>query len=94
MSNHLNRRISRFMRAPLAKLPAMVEKANVNDMMSMARAMESDTQRMVFTGEYVHHRACGQNHASALKLARAKIVKVRRVLGYAYPKEGLASVSF
>lgn len=79
----------------LVKLPP-VEWERETGKLSNEKRRELETecneisQRLILLGSYGFH-SCESTHEQAVKLAMSQLVKVRRALGYAYPKAGVFS---
>jgi len=43
-------------------------------------------QGVAFAARYADMRDCGQSHKAAIKLAEQTLARLRRALGYTYPK--------
>ncbi len=86
MTPILERTLRRIVKAPLVKWPALVAKLSSEDAVAISRALEEDAQRGLLLSEYMCFRASGTGHPSAHERAYAKLAKVRKALGYAYPK--------
>lgn len=88
------RLLTRILRAPLAKWPEMITALDLIDRDTLSHYGESDIERLTMLSAYMWLRNGTDDHKTALKYARAKTIKVRRALGYAYPKQGLAQVNW
>ncbi len=86
-------RLKKLLKAPLVKWPALVKDIPQLDCLEIARTMEGQIQVSVLLAEYLS-LASTMEHEAARKVASKKLIKVRRALGYAYPKEGLAEVTW
>lgn len=64
------------------------------DLARFSTVLRDEAQRAILLSEYLGVRSYGTDHAKAVKLAQAKLVKVRKALGFSYPKDGLATVKF
>lgn len=82
---HFNRCVAPYMKAPCAdweKISRRLAKTNGR----AATNAGYDSQNFALVSAYLSARNMGQSHAAAGKHAYSILVKVRRALGYAYPK--------
>lgn len=91
--NKTSRTFARFMRAPLVKWPAMAARLPEPQRLELSRAASDTIQRLSLLGEYAETLG-GNDHAYALTKAQRLCAKVRKALGYSYPKQGLPSVNW
>lgn len=94
MTTTNERALRRLLRAPLVKWPTMAAKLDGSTQMEIARALESDAERAVLLSEYLESLSYGAGHTAAQRLAARKVKRVRKALGYTYPDQGLAAVSW
>jgi len=94
MKSPADKSLDKMFRAPLVKWPALAESIASSNKTSIALAAENDAERLVLLAEYLGALANRQTHSGAVKHAQKRVAKVRKALGYSYPKQGLAGVSF
>lgn len=94
MTSSNQRRLSRLVRSALVRWPDAAARLDSGSQMEIARAAESDAERLILLGAYLSALANGAAHNTAQKRAARAVAKVRRAMGYAYPKQGLAGVSW
>lgn len=80
--------ISRLFKAAPVKWEKMADKLDPSTQHTVGHAIEGDIERQTFLATYLSARSYGQDHAKAVKVARKKVVAVRRALGYTYPDQG------
>jgi hypothetical protein len=51
--------------------------------------LDSQATRRVLLSGYIFARVNGQNHSQSVRAANRKLVKIRRAIGYSYPKAGM-----
>jgi len=86
---NLGRTLKSLTKLPPVKWDRRVSSLSSTDQLELNRAVESDAQRLILLGEYLSSRSNGQDHAGAVKRANARVVKVRRAMGFTYPERGL-----
>jgi len=57
-----------------------------NDRVTLAKDLSVLAQGVAFAARYADMRDCGQSHKAAIKLAEQTLARLRRALGYTYPK--------
>lgn len=92
MSNPTDKTLTRILRSPLVKWPELVGKLTQSQRLELSRAASGDIERLVLLGEYAETH--DQGHLYARDKARRLTVKVRKALGFSYPKQGLAQVNW
>lgn len=93
MKTKTDRILARFMRAPLVDWPKMADRLTKTDshaLIEASRLADAQLQRLALFAEYADIRGCANTHALAFKHAQRRVAKVRKALGYSYPKSGLA----
>lgn len=80
--------IDKVLKSPIAEWPLLL--GNVKDLQGAEQELSALIQRATLLEAYLSHRwntGCGdQGHAASAKRANKTVVGVRRVLGFAYPK--------
>lgn len=99
MKTKTDRILARFMRAPLVDWPRMADRLTKSNghnpaLIEASRLANDQLQRLALFAEYADIRGCANTHALALKHAQKRVAKVRKALGYSYPKSGLATVTW
>jgi len=94
MKSPTDKALAKMFRAPLVEWDKLAWPISSGDKLTISRAAENDAERLVLLAEYLDALANGSIHASAVKQANKRVAKVRKSLGYSYPKQGLAGVSF
>lgn len=99
MKTKTDRILARFMRAPLVDWPKMADRLtktndNAHALIEASRLADAQLQRLALFAEYADIRGCANTHALAFKHAQRRVAKVRKALGYSYPKAGLASMTW
>jgi hypothetical protein len=77
-----------LLHAPLVEWRDRVRALSPRERMTIASDCDALAQRAVMLRTYLDHIDCEGDHAHAVTRANAALVKVRRLLGYAYPKAG------
>jgi hypothetical protein len=71
----------------LAELQETIKNYNSVDLQNVADLMEYVAQQLIRKASYIDSRVYGmQNHKTAVKEQNKKIAKVRRAMGFSYPK--------
>lgn len=76
---------------PLAELSERLEKHVPldSDRVELARDLEFQAVKLLRLSEYIGARGEGQDHSEAVKEQNRTITKIRKALGYTYPKDDL-----
>jgi len=86
--------LARILRAPLVKWPELVGQLTHSQRIELSRAASGNIERLALLGEYAETYDSPEAHSYALKKAQRVTAKVRKALGFSYPKSGLATVSW
>lgn len=77
----------------MTKWEARVDKLPTAQLFDLAKLAAAHAERFVLLSEYLAGRSVC-THETAAKIARRKLIKCRRAMGYTYPERGLAQVNF
>lgn len=89
--------VQAWMKTPPVKFQAMADqelakKGGRSNLYELSKSVASDAQRAAFVSEYIFMRSEGQTHEKAVKLANAKLAKVRKAMGFTYHKTGAFNI--
>lgn len=91
----VDKTLRKLMTAPPVKWAGIMGKLSSSDRLTLSRALSHDAQRLAFLSEYAETFYDGPDgHDYAVNKARRLTARVRRALGYTYPKEGFATLRF
>jgi len=94
MKSPTDKALDKLTRAALVQWSKIAGRLDCMDQAIVSRNAEQDAVRLVLLSAYLDALANGQTHSGAVNTAQKRVAKVRKALGYSYPKQGLASVSF